>query len=91
METLRELGSEVKRRRLDLSPPLRDFDRFNRGVVPCTMFERALSSVDLLPVRRKARLLRRKFAERFSSPDSRSDVNYIAFLTAVQMALAGHD
>lgn len=39
----------------------------------------------------RARLLRRKFAERFSSPDSRSDVNYIAFLTAMQMAMAGHD
>ncbi|CAM9343026.1 unnamed protein product [Scytosiphon promiscuus] len=91
METLRELGSEVYQRRLDLSPPLRDFDRFNRGVVPGTMFERALSSVGLLPVRRKARLLRRKFAERFFSPDSRSDVNYVAFLAAIQMAMARHE
>lgn len=39
----------------------------------------------------RARLLRRKFAERFTSPDARSDVNYVAFLTAVDMAAAGHD
>eukprot|EP00903_Cladosiphon_okamuranus_P014842 g13743.t1 len=91
METLREIGAEVYRRRLSLTPSLRDFDRFNRGVVPGTMFERALSSVGLLPVRRKTRLLRRKFAERFTSPDARSDVNYVAFLTAVDMAAAGHD
>lgn len=49
----REIGAEVHRRRLSLIPPLRDFDRFNRGVVPGTTFERALSSVGLLPVRRK--------------------------------------
>ena len=49
----REIGAEAYRRRLSMTPPLRDFDRFNRGVVPGTMFERALSSVGLLPVRRK--------------------------------------
>eukprot|EP00904_Undaria_pinnatifida_P007730 jgi/Undpi1/4087/HiC_scaffold_16.g07454.m1 len=91
METLRELGKEVHRRRLSLSPPLKDFDRFNRGVVPGTMFERALSLAGVLPVRRKTKLLRRKFAERFSSPDARSDVNYVAFLAAVDLAVAGHD
>ncbi|CAM9270699.1 unnamed protein product, partial [Ectocarpus sp. 13 AM-2016] len=91
METLRELGAAIHRRRLNLTPPLRDFDRFNRGVVPGTMFDRVLSSVGLLPARPKARLLQRKFAERFSSPDSRSDVNYMAFLEAVEMAVAGHD
>lgn len=37
------------------------------------------------------RLLRRKFAERFTSPDARSDVNYVAFLAAVEMAAVGHD
>lgn len=35
--------------------------------------------------------MRRKFAERFTSPDARSDVNYAAFLAAVDMAAAGHD
>lgn len=49
----REIGAEIHRRRLNLTPSLRDYDRFNRGVVPGTMFERALSSVGLLPVRRK--------------------------------------
>ena len=49
----REIGAEIYRRRLTLTPSLRDFDRFNRGMVPGTMFERALSSVGLLPVRRK--------------------------------------
>ncbi|CAM9638892.1 unnamed protein product [Pylaiella littoralis] len=91
MDTLREIGAEVYRRRLNLVPPLRDFDRFNKGVVSGTMFERALSSVGLTLVRRKAGLLRRRFAERFSSPDSRRDVNYVAFLAAVEMAAAGHD
>ncbi|CBJ27458.1 conserved unknown protein [Ectocarpus siliculosus] len=91
METLRELGAAIHRRRLSLTPPLRDFDRFNRGVVPGAMFDRVLSSVGLLPARPKARLLQRKFAERFSSPDSRSDVNYMAFLEEVETAVAGHD
>lgn len=39
----------------------------------------------------RTRLLRRKFVERFTSPDARSDVNYVAFLAAVDMAAAGHD
>ncbi|CAN0430944.1 unnamed protein product, partial [Ectocarpus sp. 8 AP-2014] len=43
----------IHRRRLSLTPPFRDFDRFNRGVVPGTMFERVLSSVGLLPARPK--------------------------------------
>lgn len=39
----------------------------------------------------RTKLLRRKFAERFSSPDGRSDINYVAFLAAVDLAMAGHD
>lgn len=39
----------------------------------------------------RTRLLRRKFAERLSSPDARSDVNYRAFLAAVDLAMAGHN
>lgn len=39
----------------------------------------------------RTKLLRRKFAERFSSPDARSDINYVAFLAAVDLAVAGHD
>lgn len=39
----------------------------------------------------RARLLKRKFAERFSSPDARSDVNYKAFLAALDLVMTGHD
>lgn len=34
----------------------------------------------------RTKLLRRKFAERFTSPDTRFDVNYRAFLAAVDLA-----
>lgn len=37
----------------------------------------------------RTRLLQRKFAERFTSPDSRADVNYKAFLAAIDMAVSG--
>lgn len=45
----------------------------------------------LVSILLRTKLLRRKFAERFSSPDARSDVNYVAFLAAVDLVVAGHD
>ncbi|CAM9798887.1 unnamed protein product, partial [Choristocarpus tenellus] len=79
-EVMRDIHDQTKRCRVELIPTFRDFDRFNRGTLPATIFERALSILKLLPSRRKTKLLCHKFAERFSVPDQRLDVNYTAFV-----------
>ncbi|CAM9388454.1 unnamed protein product [Discosporangium mesarthrocarpum] len=38
---------------MQMAPTFRDFDRTRRGVIPATMFERALSMLELLPSRRR--------------------------------------
>lgn len=49
----RWIGAQAHRRRLTLDPDLQAYDRLNRGVIPGTMFERALGVLGLLPGRRK--------------------------------------
>ncbi|KAE9100862.1 hypothetical protein PF010_g14655 [Phytophthora fragariae] len=81
----------IDRQRMEIKPAFEDFDRSKQGFISATKFERVLSMFALLPAQAsESRLLLIKFREQAAMGTSATlssicDVNYRAFLQALQM------
>ncbi|CAN0405098.1 unnamed protein product [Ascophyllum nodosum] len=82
---LRELAMKVNKDSLDLSSLFTDYDRFNTGDITEAAMERALGASCLLPQESVFRTLVKKFRGH-SRRSSGDEINYKAFLAAVELA-----
>ncbi|CAM9296741.1 unnamed protein product, partial [Ectocarpus sp. 12 AP-2014] len=82
---LRELAMKVNKDSLCLSSLFTDYDRFNVGDITEAGMERALGGACLLPPEPIFRTIVKKFREH-SRRSSGGEVNYKAFLAAVELA-----
>eukprot|EP00615_Pteridomonas_danica_P000179 CAMPEP_0114341890 /NCGR_PEP_ID=MMETSP0101-20121206/9371_1 /TAXON_ID=38822 ORGANISM="Pteridomonas danica, Strain PT" /NCGR_SAMPLE_ID=MMETSP0101 /ASSEMBLY_ACC=CAM_ASM_000211 /LENGTH=1000 /DNA_ID=CAMNT_0001475689 /DNA_START=165 /DNA_END=3167 /DNA_ORIENTATION=+ len=86
--SLAEIANACVVRRLDLRQSFQDFDKQNRGYVSSAVFDRVLALIGVRPSNpNKMRGLISKFAEQ--TPDSRVDVNYKAFASAIANIMRG--
>ncbi|XXQ38349.1 EF-hand domain-containing protein [Plasmodiophora brassicae] len=76
---LKQVCDRVVRRRLDLKPVFRDFDKFNSGCVTRTQFEKCLTASGFMFSEEAVRLLQRTYA----SSGHQEDVGYVEFLADV--------
>ncbi|CAM9953786.1 unnamed protein product [Pylaiella littoralis] len=82
---LRELAMKVNKESLCLPSLFTDYDRFNAGDITEAGMERALGGACLLPPEPIFRAIVKKFREH-SRRSSGGEVNYKAFLAAVELA-----
>lgn len=85
--TLKDIAEKVAHRGLELKPPFQDFDRLRRNYISAPMFERVLSQLGILPDAVACAVLKKKFREH--SIDGKEDVNYAAFIAAVNVIMEG--
>lgn len=91
-QILLKIQAKIAQKRLFIKPLFEDFDQMKRGYIPSTKFERALSMFHLLPSNAtELSLIIRKFSERNNDalPVDRPDVNYKAFLNALELVGSG--
>lgn len=89
MTTLENIHELIARKRLYIKPLFEDFDQVRRGYIPSSKFERALSMFQLLPSSpMQVQTLIKKFSEKPSSAKY-ADVNYKAFLSAIDAVAHG--
>ncbi|CAM9943648.1 unnamed protein product [Scytosiphon promiscuus] len=83
---LRELAMKVNKESLSLPILFADYDRFNAGDITEAGMERALGGACLLPAEPTFRAIVKKFREHSRRGSSGGEVNYRAFLAAVELA-----
>ncbi|CAM9494755.1 unnamed protein product [Chrysoparadoxa australica] len=88
-QVLKEIALKLKKRRVQLGPILHDFDKFQRGCVNEDAFARCLSLAGVMPSVQGMDLIAEKFKEMYTTVDTHPDINYKAFLAALDMLDSG--